>query len=116
MPASGELQAYHPEYNTRPRVYYKNLYRFSRCFAAGSVALRDTDECAEGATVTLFDGSNAAVAKTETNNYGDFKIDNLEGENTGYTIEVVLKGYENKSLDFKLDKSLNLGTVFLDKA
>ena len=116
MHATCELQAYHPEYETSPRVYYKNLYRFDKCFVAGSVALKDTDECAEGATVTLFDGSKAAIAKTETNNYGDFKIDNLNIEKTEYTIEIVLRGYENKPLDFKLDKSLNLGTIFLVKA
>jgi len=40
---SEDLEAYQPQYKTRPRVYYKNLYRYTRCLIAGSVALRDTD-------------------------------------------------------------------------
>ena len=47
------IEVYQPHYKTKPRVYYKNLYRYTRCFIAGSVALKDTDECAEGARVTL---------------------------------------------------------------
>ncbi len=115
MIASDGLQEYRPEYKTSPRVYYKDLYRFNRCFVAGSVALRDTDECAEGAAVNLYDGSKEAVARTETNNFGDFKIDNLKGGKAEYTIKVVLEGYKNSSLGFELDDSLNLGTIFLSK-
>ena len=55
-----KLEVYQPERKTSPRVYYKNLYRFTRCFIGGSVAMRvnDKDECAEGASVTLLNGGN----------------------------------------------------------
>ena len=47
------LAAYLPEQKTGPRVLYKNLKRFTHGFIAGSVALADTDECAENARVVL---------------------------------------------------------------
>ena len=75
---SENLEVYQPQYKAKPRVYYKNLYRYTRCFVAGSVALQDIDECAEGAKITLKKGAKKVVDKTVTNNYGDFKIDNLE--------------------------------------
>ena len=58
---SEKLEVYQPRYQTQPRVYYKNLYRYTRCFIAGSVALKDIDECAEGAKVTLRNGSGRVI-------------------------------------------------------
>ena len=52
------LEVLHPEYKTSPRVYYRNLYRYLKCFIRGSVAF-DKDgkvDCAEGAQVTLYKG------------------------------------------------------------
>ena len=43
------LEVLQPGLKAKPRVYYKNLYRYERCFIAGSVALQDKDECAEAA-------------------------------------------------------------------
>ena len=36
------LEVLHPEYKTQPAVYYKNLYRYTKCFIAGDVAFRKT--------------------------------------------------------------------------
>jgi Fe-S-cluster-containing dehydrogenase component len=110
---SESLEVYQPEYKAKPRVYYKNLHRYTRCFVAGSVALQDIDECAEGAEITLRQGAKKVVDKTVTNNYGDFKIDNLEEESGKYVLEVAYKGYEKKSVEVDVKKSLNLGTIFL---
>ena len=107
------LEVYLPKYQTNPRVYYKNLYRYTSCFVAGSIALQDTDECAEGAAITLTNGSTSVVGKAETNNYGDFKIDNLEEGSGEYTLEITFEGYEPKILAINLNESLNLGTLFL---
>ena len=35
---SEKLEVLHPEYGLEPRVYYKNLYRYARCFIGGSIA------------------------------------------------------------------------------
>jgi Fe-S-cluster-containing dehydrogenase component len=110
---SENLEVYQPQNKSKPRVYYKNLYRYTRCFIAGSVALQDTDECAEGAEITLKKGAKKAVDKTVTNNYGDFKIDNLEEKSGKYILEVAYSGYEKKTVEVELKASVNLGTIFL---
>jgi Fe-S-cluster-containing dehydrogenase component len=108
------LEVLHPEYKTRPRVYYKNLYRYLRCFIGGDVAFKKDGliDCAEGASVTLFKGSQK-IGEVLTDNYGDFKFDNLE-ENSGmYTLEVVYKRYEKKTIEVDLVTSKSVGTILL---
>jgi Fe-S-cluster-containing dehydrogenase component len=110
-----KLEFFQPERNTKPRVYYRNLFRFTRCFIAGSVELRinDRDECAEGATVTLLNGKGEMVGECVTDNFGDFKVDNL-GENSGtYTLRIGHSGYPGKEVKVELGKSVNVGTIFL---
>jgi Fe-S-cluster-containing dehydrogenase component len=110
-----KLEVYQPEYKTSPRVYYKNLYRFTRCFIGGSVAVHveGKDECAEGATVTLFGASNEKIDECVTDNYGDFRFYNLEENGGKYTLEIVYPGYEKKTLTVDLKASLNAGVIFL---
>jgi Fe-S-cluster-containing dehydrogenase component len=110
-----KLEFFQPERNTKPRVYYRNLFRFTRCFIAGSVAVRinQKDECAEGATVTLLNGKGEMVGECVTDNFGDFKVDNV-GENSGrYTLRVGYSGYPGKEVKVELGKSVNVGTIFL---
>jgi Fe-S-cluster-containing dehydrogenase component len=107
------LEAYQPQYKTKPRVYYKNLYRYTRCFIAGSVALKDKDECAEGASVTLIKNSKLKMGAAKTNNYGDFKIDNLEENSGKYSLSIELPGYKKKEFIVDLKASVNLGTIFI---
>ena len=110
---SEDLEVYQPQYKTKPRIYYKNLYRYTRCLIAGSVALRDMDECADGAKVTLIRGSNKKIDETTTNNYGDFKFDNLEEDSGNYSMEIEYPGYKKQTLNIDLKTSMNLGTIFL---
>ena len=56
--AAEGLQAFKPELDTQPRVYYKNLYRWEKVFVSAGVAFKDTDECAEGAKVTVTAGGS----------------------------------------------------------
>ena len=48
-----ELEVLKPELGTRPRVYYRNLWRYSKCFIGGSVAeeRQGVLDCIEGASV-----------------------------------------------------------------
>ncbi len=66
-----KLEVFHPEYQTQPRVYYKNLYRFLKCFIAGDVAFQKDGitDCAEGATVALSKNSRK-INEVPTDNYG----------------------------------------------
>lgn len=110
---SEKLEVYQPQHKTKPRVYYKNLYRFTKCFIAGSVAFMDTDECAEGARVTLSKGGKKPLEEVLTNNYGDFKLDGLTPNSAQYTVEIEYPGYEKQTRTVGLKESINLGTIFL---
>jgi Fe-S-cluster-containing dehydrogenase component len=109
------LEFYQPDYNTSPCIYYKNLYRFNRCFIGGSVAVRvrGRDECAEGAKVALFRAANEKMGECQTDNYGDFKFDNLEESSGRYTLRIAYKGHDTKTIEVDLKHSLNVGTIFL---
>lgn len=99
------LQVYRPELGTNPHVYYKNLYRFTKFFIAGGVVETESDDCAEGVTVTL--KGNGVEATDVTDYFGDFKFDALEpGE---YTLEI--DGKEVKKVELK--ESLNVGSIFI---
>ena len=106
------LEPYLPQFKTKPRVLYKNLHRYLKCFVAGNVVFGDTDECAEGAKVILKKDSKA-VAEVVTNNYGDFKIDGLN--NGEYELEIQSIDYEKELIAIDLKESLNVGSIFLQK-
>jgi len=103
-----------PELKTMPRVYYKNLYRYEKCFVGGNIVLRDSDECAEGAEIRLTHKAPKEVRTAVTNNYGDFKIDDLEGDSGVYTVLIEYPAYRKMSIDIDLKTSLNMGTIFLE--
>ncbi len=109
------LETYLPERQTQPHVFYKNLYRFTRCFIAGSAAitLKGKTECAENAKVSLLDSSGKAMAETDTDNYGDFKFDNLPENSGQYQIRLSLQGYQTRTVNVTLGKSINAGTISL---
>ena len=112
--ASENLEVLHPQYNANPRVYYKNLNRFTRCFIGGSVAFEKEGiiDCAEGARVALLKGSEK-MGEAVTDNFGDFKFDHLEEESGKYTVEIVFKDYDKKALEVDLKTSISLGTIYL---
>jgi len=108
-----ELEVVRPELETKPRVYYKNLWRYSTCFIAGSVSIetKGAVECVEGATVRLLK-NGAMLAEAATDNYGDFKFDRL-GENSGeYSVEVTF-GKNKRAVKARLSESINLGEIRL---
>lgn len=110
---SENLEIYKPEFDTSPRVYFKNLFRYTQAFIAGNIVFGDTDECAEGAVVTISRDSDPFTAETAANNYGDFKVDGLTGDGGTYRVDIVHEGYPKQSLEVELSTSINLGTIFL---
>jgi len=112
--AKENLEELKPDIATKPRVYYKNLYRFNKCVVAGSVAgeIKGIEECFEGASVTLIKGS-AEVARCETDSYGDFRIDRLEPVSGYYVLKITRDGFNDKSIEFELNDSITLGTIHL---
>jgi nitrate reductase beta subunit len=106
------LQVLHPEYQTRPRVYYKNLDRFYRAFIGGSLAgeIGGIDECVAGARLSLKRGAQT-VAATTSDAYGDFKFAGLEEGSGGYRIEIVDERFAPKTVGVELGVSTYLGTI-----
>ena len=98
--AAEKLEQYRPDFNTNPNVYYKNLYRFTKCFIAGTV-LKDGD-CAQGVKVSLKGG---AAAEQVTNYFGDFRLDGLSPG----TYTLVVDGKEERTVT--IEESLNAGII-----
>ena len=107
------LEVYLPELKAKPRTLYKNLHRFTKEFLLGNVAVQKTDECAEGAKVTLLKGEKTAVAETFTNNYGDFKFEGLPSKGGNYRLEIEYGELKKKGVDVTMKDSVTLGTIFL---
>lgn len=79
------LDVLRPELGTKPRVYYRNLWRYMSCFIGGTVSteIEGAVECVAGARVRLMkDG--VWLNDVTTDAYGDFKIDRL-GQDPGLT-------------------------------
>jgi Fe-S-cluster-containing dehydrogenase component len=106
------LEAFRGDLGTNPRVWYKNLHRWTKAFVGGTVAYKDTDECAEGAVVLLW-SKGTKIADGSTNNYGDFIFDDLEPGS--YEVVVSASGYQAVSRAVEVQESVNLGVVFLEK-
>lgn len=106
-----ELQTLLPDKATKPRVYYKNLYRYNSCFIGGSVSYKKEglDECAEGATVKLM-REDGTCATTVTDSYGDFRFDQLKENSGTYTLQLSFINYEKK-MDVELTASRYLGNI-----
>lgn len=107
------LAVYLPECECRPRVLYKNLERFTHGFIAGSVALAETDECAENARVLLMDEEGQTLAETTTDNYGDFQLQGIKEATTRLHVEITVDGLPPKLMTVEFDTSLNLGTIII---
>jgi Fe-S-cluster-containing dehydrogenase component len=107
------LEVIKPELGTKSRVYYRNLWRYSKCFIGGSVAeeKQGVVDCVEGASVQLVK-NGASVAVTTTDNYGDFKFDKLEENSGRYSIQIFSRG-RSKVVDVDLGTSLSLGEIRL---
>ncbi len=113
--AAGEaLEVLKPELGTRPRVYYKNLHRYSKCFIGGSVThQRDSaKECCEGAEVVLVQNGEE-VAREMTDDFGDFKFDKLAPDSGEYEVRITAVGGESASVRAVLGESLFLGEIEL---
>jgi hypothetical protein len=54
------------------------------------------------------------VGETSTDNFGDSKFDNLEEKSGPYTLEIRYRDYEKKTLDVKLNESVNIGTIMFE--
>jgi Fe-S-cluster-containing dehydrogenase component len=112
MARDEQLEVMRPELGTKPRVYYRNLWRYSTCFIGGSVATEANGvvDCVEGAKLRLLK-NGACVGETTSDNYGDFKFDRLDENSGRYTVEVSAQGRPGKTVEADLGVSINLGEI-----
>ncbi|MGB7542166.1 MAG: 4Fe-4S dicluster domain-containing protein [Burkholderiales bacterium] len=110
------LEVLHPEYKTRPRVYYKNLDRFFKAFVGGTLAgdIGGVTECIAGARVILQHGGRT-LAETRSDAYGDFKFQGLEENSGAYRVEVADERFDAKRVEFNLEESAYLGTISMER-
>lgn len=112
---SERLTVLRPELQTRPRVYYRNLYRYTHCFIGGAVSavMNGQSECLEAADVSLRHAGNI-VARLSTDGFGEFRFDGLPANSGDYEIEITHSVYGQALLRATLgDESLNLGEIRL---
>ncbi|NCF81948.1 MAG: oxidoreductase [Proteobacteria bacterium] len=109
------LQTLHPDYATKPRVYYKNLERFTKLFVAGEVLIKSENslDCSSGATVRLLANTNQ-VAVTKTDDFGEFMLDGLEPNSGEFQLEVTADGMRKQTVDLvMLDQCIALESIVL---
>ena len=107
------LEVLNPEQKTKPRIYYKNLYRFNKCFIGGSIATirNNIEDCVKNAKIELYkDGIKINDALTD--DFGDFKFDNLEPNSGKYTVNISYNA-KNKKLDVDLEESKFIGNIYI---
>lgn len=111
-----DLRPLNEELKTKPRVYYKNLDSVQKCFIAGTAIYQkmDVSECLEGADVILKNKEGQVISSTQTDAYGDFRINGLEPESGEYDIILKAKTAGMKKIKIILGESLHLGTISLD--
>jgi Fe-S-cluster-containing dehydrogenase component len=107
---SGKMEVLHPEYGMKEKVSYLGL---PKRFIAGSVVFGNTDQCGEGAKVTLQGKGEKRVTKAD--NYGDFEFDGLKADKT-YGIKVESAGYRPYETEVNTKVDVYLGDIVLRKS
>ena len=108
-----ELEVLNSQFNTKPRVYYKNLYRYNKCFIGGSVALinNKVEDCVSGAVVKLIQNKKI-ISELKTDDFGDFKFDKLEPNSGKYEVNIEYNS-KKKTVEIDLENSIYLGNIYL---
>ncbi|MFH0915484.1 MAG: 4Fe-4S dicluster domain-containing protein [bacterium] len=107
--ASGRTEALQPEYGLEEKVRYIGL---PKRFVAGAVVFGDTDECAEGVSVSL--EGEGAKKTVLTDNFGDFEFEDLPAGMT-YAVTVSATGYESERLVVRTNVDRYLGDIVLSR-
>ena len=110
--ASGKTEVFHPEWKTKPNIYYVHLEKATRNFIGGAIAYKDTDECAEGAQVVL-KGPKGRTLRTKANAFGNFDFDGLLPG--AYSVSIEAAGYKPQVIDIDLKTDKYLGVINLVK-
>jgi Fe-S-cluster-containing dehydrogenase component len=108
------LEPCNPHLKTSPRTLYRNLGSFTRAFIAGSVAMNRNGrmDCVEKAAVALHK-EETVLARTVTDNFGDFKFAGLEENSGSYRIRIDAAEEGKAEIPVTLNKSVYLDNIVL---
>ena len=111
-----ELESLYPGKH-KPKVRYKNLYRYNKCFIAGAAAYDDhgVETAATNARATIKkDGKTLETMYVDF--LGEFKFDKLEPNSGVYTIEVDMPGFQRAVKEVELgSESPDIGVMMLER-
>lgn len=109
-----ELEEINAKHNTKPRVYYKNLFRFTKNFIGGSLetSVNGISEAVENAKITIT-SEGQLIGQSNSDNYGDFKIDHLDKSIKSLNIVIEHPNYKTLKKQVELSTSLYLGVLSL---
>ena len=106
-----KAEVLHPEFKTRPRVYYIGL---PGRFVAGAVYDPEEDKCVEDATAILTDTETGEKFTIKTDNYGDFWLEKLKVGT--YSLVIEKDGYLPQTVEsISTEKDVNVGDIKLYK-
>ena len=111
-----QLEVLSPELDTKPRVYYRNLYRYNTALVGGTV-IRTNDsveDCVEGATATLFAQGNE-VDEVETDAFGEFRFDRVTPGIGHCELRIACEGFATQSISIEILDSTNVGVIRLER-
>jgi Fe-S-cluster-containing dehydrogenase component len=110
------LEPLKPEFDTKPRVLYKNLHLYSKIFIAGEVLGQtdDVTDCVANAKVEL-SSNEKQLATTHTDPFGEFKFDGLKPESADYSLIITHEEFLTKTVNVKVkDNCVVIDEVMLD--
>jgi len=115
--AEQKLEHIQPGDTTRSRVHYRNLYRYTRAFVAGTLtcARNGIEDCVAGASLSLTQGAER-IAEADSDDFGDFRIDGLLPQARNLRLRIAAAGYREQVLDIDMDNSRWLGEIRLAPA
>lgn len=97
--------------SNQPRVLYRNLYKYNKCFVAGALCYMD-GEIERAATEAKIKLSMNGVLLKETyaDFLGEFKLDRLPKNSGTYKLEFSMPGYKSIETEVEIkEESPNLG-------
>lgn len=107
----GPLEIYHPEYETKPRVYWKGL---PKPWIAGVVIDEARDEVMADVAITAVDLADKETLTVQSDAFGDFWIKGLSKDRK-YSVEIKKDGYESFRSEVTTAGDQDLGTIRLRK-
>ena len=108
------LEQLEPEIQTKPRVHYKNLHLYKKCFIGGTIVITNSglEDCLEGA-IAVLNKDGKKIGEEISDAFGEFKFDNLEPTGGEHRIDILHPEYTSLSVNVELRESIYTGVHVL---